>query len=120
MSRTRMLGIAALCGLIVLAVFAEVPGFTPDSTFKGSSLSGWHVLGDADWSARDGEITGNAKAGGKGGWLVLDQSYQDAGFYASFRCAAGCATGLLLRAEKTPQGMKGLYVALSGEPGLFR
>ncbi len=72
-------------------------------------------LGQADWKAQNGEIVGTPKPGGSGGWLVLDRSYQDVGFYASFRCTGGCKTGVLLRAEKTPQGMKGIYFALAGE-----
>lgn len=45
---------------------------------------------------------------------MLERSYQDVGLYASFRCAvAGCKTGVLLRAEKTPDGMKGVFVSLS-------
>ncbi len=119
-SRVHVFGAVAVGGLLVLAGFAAGPNFLPDSTFKGSTLAGWHVLGQADWSAHEGELTGKVKAGGKGGWLVLDQSYQDAEFYASFRCATDCSTGVLLRAEKTPDGMKGLYVALTGEPGLFK
>ena len=34
--------------------------FKPDQTFKGSTLKGWHVLGDADWQAKDGELIGKA------------------------------------------------------------
>ena len=108
-------GIAAISGVLVLAGLAESPNFIPDSTFKGSSLAGWHPLGQADWSARNGEVTGKAKPGGNGGWLVLDKSYQDVGFFASFHCMGGCKTGVLLRAEKTSDGMKGLYVSLTGE-----
>ncbi len=96
---------------------ADGPNFFADSTFKGSSLSGWHVLGQANWSAKDGEVTGKA-TGGKGGWLVLDRSYQDIGLYADFRCTGECVTGLLLRAEKTADGMKGVYVSLSPEPAI--
>ena len=101
--------IAAITAALQAPVFGSGPTFTPDATFKGSSLAGWHVLGSADWRAQNGEITGAAKQGGDGGWLVLDRSYQDVGFYASFRCAGGCKTGVLFRAEKTPEGMKGVY-----------
>src|SRR5580700_10002248 len=97
---------AAGMALLVSAGFAIVPTvFVPDATFKGSSLNGWHVLGAADWTAQNGELVGKAKQGA-GGWLVLDKSYQDVCFFASFRCAEGCKTGVLLRAEKTPSGMK--------------
>ncbi len=34
--------------------------------------------------------------------------------FASFKCAQGCETGVLLRAEKTSSGMKGIYVSLTG------
>ena len=106
--------LTAVAGLLWLAqVFAVGPSFRPDATVK--SLDGWRALGQADWKAQNGEIVGTPKPGGSGGWLVLDRSYQDVGFYASFRCTGGCKTGVLLRAEKTPQGMKGVYVALTGE-----
>jgi hypothetical protein len=106
--------------LAVLATLAAVarlsgtgPSFHPDSSFKGPALSDWHTLGDASWHAENGEITGKPLQPG-GGWLVLDRSYQDVGFYAAFKCAVNCKTGLLMRAEKTPQGgLKGVFVSLS-------
>ena len=108
--------LTAVAGLLWLAqVFAVGPSFRPDGTVRGSSLDGWHTLGQADWKVQNGEIVGAPRPGGSGGWLVLDRSYQDVGFYASFRCTGGCKTGVLLRAEKTPQGMKGVYFALTGE-----
>src|SRR5581483_7692823 len=56
-----------------------------------------------------------------GGWLVLDEAYQDVGFAASFRCAQGCKTGVLFRAEKTSQGMKGVLVSYeNGEQHFYR
>ncbi len=51
---------------------------------------------------------------GPAGWLVLDHAYQDSGLYAEYRCSSGCVTGVLFRAEKTPDGgLKGTYVELS-------
>ena len=103
-------GVAAL---LVAALFAAVPpAFVPDSTFQGSTLKGWHVVGQADWRADKGELIGTPKSAG-GGWLVLDKSYQDVQFFASFRCTGSCKTGVLLRAEKTGSGMKGIYVSLT-------
>ena len=96
---------ALLLAAATLAVFARLsgtgPSFHPDSTFKGSALTGWHTLGNATWQAQDGVITGTPTQLG-GGWLVLDHSYQDVGFYASFKCAPGCQSGMLMRAEKRP------------------
>jgi hypothetical protein len=70
------------------------------------------VLGQAGWRAEKGELIGTPKSA-SGGWLVLDRSYQDIGFFASFRCTGSCRTGVLLRAQKTANGMKGIYVSLT-------
>src|SRR5579871_1077840 len=123
MSWKHALWIAPAIGLMIsLTPLSGVgPTFKPDSTVKGSTLTGWHPMGQADWKVQNGEITGTPRAGGPGGWLVLDHSYQDAALYTSFRCGDGCKTGVLLRAEKTAQGMKGIFVALSGEEvGAYR
>src|SRR5436309_5010487 len=93
--------------------------FVPDWTFKGSALTGWTVVGQADWRAVDGELVGTPRAP-EGGWLILDKSFQDVQFGADFRCTDGCRTGVLLRAEKTPTGMKGVYVSLvAGDTGSY-
>ena len=114
-------GTAALAVLLLAPVFATGPTWIPDVSFKATSLAGWHVLGQADWHAQNGEVVGTAKPGGSGGWLVLDRSYQDVEFYAGFHCTNGCKTGVLLRAEKTAQGMKGFYVSLTeGDVSTYR
>src|SRR5438045_8814168 len=93
-----------LIAAIPVLLLAAAPTFTPDVTFKGSSLTGWHTLGFADWRAQNGEITGVAKQDG-GGWLVLDRSYQYAGFYASFWSCGGVKTGVAVGAGRTHEGM---------------
>lgn len=43
MRLSRLLSITAASAAVVLALYAAVPSeFQPDSTFKGSSLTGWH------------------------------------------------------------------------------
>ncbi|MBS1801505.1 MAG: VCBS repeat-containing protein [Acidobacteria bacterium] len=92
--------------------FASGPSFAPDVRFTGSTTKGWHTFGNAGWSADAGTITGKPGDSG-GGWLVLDDSYQDLSFYTEFSCDDGCETGVLLRAEKTADGgMKGVFVSL--------
>ena len=95
--------------------------FKPDATFTGSALSGWRVVGDAEWTAQNGELVGKAKAGGAGGWLVLDKRFQDVRFFANYRCTGECRSGVLLRAQATPEGgMRGVYVSLTdGELGSY-
>ena len=112
--KTSVLCLLAMCvfpGERILAQVTPVPGipaelqgpsFVPDATFQGSTLAGWHVLGRAEWGAENGELVGKGIAGS--GWLVLDRSYQDTGFYAAFRCVGACDTGVLIRATKTEDG----------------
>jgi hypothetical protein len=92
----------------------QTPSFTPDAVFQGSSLAGWHTLGQAEWHAADGTITGNGGAGHGEGWLMLDRSYQDTGLYTQFRCQGDCNTGVLLRAHKSEKGTEGIFVAIKG------
>ena len=104
---------ALLCGLLALTTYAAGPTFRPDTVFRGNALTGWTPLGQADWRAQNGEIVGTPRQPG-GGWLVLNKSYQDVAVYTNVTCTAGCKAGVLMRAEKTPDGgMKGIYVSLT-------
>ena len=110
--RTRVLVAAAAIVLTTTLPWAASKNFVPDVVFKGSTLTGWHPLGQSDWRAQDGEIIGTPKS--SGGWLVLDRGYQDVAFTSTFRCAPGCKTGLLFRGEKTADGgLKGIFVSLT-------
>ncbi|MBW3628310.1 MAG: VCBS repeat-containing protein [Gemmatimonadetes bacterium] len=114
----------SLLGALVVGAPAHgqgpAPDFVPDHTFQGSEIGGLHRAGQAQWTAQNGVITGTAGAGG-GGWLFLDRSYQDVAFFSRFRCAADCDAGVLLRAERTPQGMQGIFVSLrSGDVAPYR
>lgn len=107
----RIWFVAGMAGLLLAPGFGANSSFVPDRTFTGSALREWRPLGAAEWSAKDGEITGVAKSGA--GWLLLDRSLQDVAVYASFRCVGPCKPGVLLRAEKTAGGMKGILVSLA-------
>ncbi|MFI5130495.1 MAG: FG-GAP-like repeat-containing protein [Chitinophagales bacterium] len=86
--------------------------FMPDHTFKGSSLKGWHILGDAEWQGNNGELIGKAKANSNGGWLVLDNGYQDIGFHALFKSTGNSETAIMLRMEKVADGYRGVLLSL--------
>jgi len=109
--RSLPIGVAAVLLVMAIPLSGTRSTFVPDWTFKGSTLTGWQVLGQADWRAVNGELIGTPKSP-EGGWLVLDKSFQDIQLGADFRCTGGCKTGVLLRAEKTASGMKGVYVSL--------
>jgi hypothetical protein len=112
--------LAASAALLFIPAYGAGPTFIPDSTFQGSSLSGWHTLGNAEWRAENGEIIGTPKSP-EGGWLLMDKGLQDAAIYTSFKCAAGCKTGILMRAQKNADGMKGQFLSLTdSDQGLYR
>ena len=120
-SRHHVLAVAALA-LGLRAQGTQNPAeFAPDGAVKGSTLTGWKVVGDADWKAQNGELIGTAKAGGAGGWLVMDKGFEDVQLFTNYRCTGACKSGVLLRAKKTPDGgMKGLFVSLTdGEFGSY-
>ena len=107
----------AALSLTAAAVFAQ--NYVPDTRYAATSMAGVRVVGDAAWRAEKGEYIGTPKSAA-GGWLVLDRSLQDVGVFGEFRCTGGCRTGILLRAESTGNGMKGVYVSLIGdEPGVY-
>ncbi|MGE0404858.1 MAG: family 16 glycoside hydrolase [Candidatus Korobacteraceae bacterium] len=114
MSDKRFLLLMAFLLLGTVPALAGGPSFNPDVTFKGSSLTGWQTLGQANWRAENGELIGTPQAG-SGGWIMLDRSYQDVGFYADFRCTGGCETGALFRVKKSDDGWKGVFVSLTEE-----
>ena len=116
MPRSGLSLAAVSCAVVVVAALLTAQGpaneFRSDTTFAGSSLTGWRPLGAADWQAQAGEIVGRPRAGGQGGWLVLDRSYQDLNFFTRFRCVGPCQAGVLFRLRKTGTGMTGVYVSL--------
>jgi hypothetical protein len=119
MSRHVLIGVAILTVGLAGPVQGDRAMFVPDWTFKGNTLTGWRVLGEASFRALNGEIIGTPQTPA-GGWLMLDKSFQDVEVGFDFHMPSGAKSGLLLRAEKTPGGMKGVYVSLSeGEQGAY-
>ena len=56
------------------------PSFIPDGSFRGSTLAGWHTLGQADWRADQGKITGKGTGAGGSGWLVVHRGLHNGTF----------------------------------------
>src|SRR5688572_23176506 len=108
----RALMVVVLVASFSVQVFGTRYSFVPDWTFKGSTLAGWRVLGQADWKATNGELTGVSKFP-EGGWLMLDKPLQDVQVGFDFKVSPGSKTGVLLRAEKTANGYKGVFVSLT-------
>ncbi len=113
LSRSILLRVTTVACVVFAASHAKAvgPNFVPDHILKGSTTQGWHVLGQAQWRAGNGELVGSPQSP-EGGWLVLDQSFADAAFYADVLCTAGCEAGVLFRMEKTTDGIKGVYFSV--------
>ncbi|MEO8886047.1 MAG: FG-GAP-like repeat-containing protein [Mucilaginibacter sp.] len=123
----RILSTILLISIAALSFGQEMSGdyngrnmaLIPDYTFKGSSLSGWHTLGNADWKANNGIIT--VKANGSASYLIADKSFQDIHLRDLFKTDANTEVGFLFRLEKTNEGMKAIMVSIKGtEMGSYK
>ena len=112
--RSFMVGLAGVAVMSLGLQAADPPNFKPDGTFKGSTLAGWRVVGDAEWKAQNGELVGTAKPGTAGGWLVMDKGFENIDVFANYMCVGPCQSGIMLRAEKTQDGgLRGSYLSLT-------
>jgi hypothetical protein len=113
-ARAFFVAAAGVATMVFTIQAADPANFKPDGSFKGSTLTGWHVVGDADWRAENGELIGKAKPGTPGGWLVMDKGFQDVQLFMNYKCTGDCKSGVLLRAKKTADGgMQGVFVSLN-------
>jgi hypothetical protein len=110
---TFLAAVAVVAAAVAPVGHGASTNFAPDVVFKGSSLTAWRSIGQGSWRAENGEIIGTPTAA-SGGWLLADRAYQDVAVFASFKCTAGCQTGVLVRAERTADGgLKGVFVSLN-------
>jgi hypothetical protein len=114
----RLFFIIVVCAAVFEPATHANKNFVADWVFTGSSLSDTEQLGDARWTAQNGEVIA-VPSSPDGGWLVFNKPVQDVQMATSFQCAAGCQAGLLLRLEKTADGFKGVFVSISETPGAF-
>lgn len=72
----------------------------PKALFDGRSLDGWDVLGDANWTARDGVIS--ADSGGFS-FLVSGQSYRDFTLQVELWVSSDANSGIFIRCSDRRQ-----------------
>ncbi len=99
-----------LTGLLFVALGAGAQTFRADRVVN--SLAGWSPMGQADWTVDGKALVGTPRQPG-GGWLVLDQGFQNVAVFTELTCSGGCKAGILMRAEKTAEGMKGIFYSLT-------
>lgn len=120
MSSRRFLSLATSGVLVAAGIAPDATAQTPardfvaDYVFEGPTLEGWRPFGGGAWREENGQIIGSAR-GGSPGWLLSNHHYQDVAFWTNFRCNGPCDAGILFRAERTEQGMEGVFVSLSPE-----
>ena len=118
------LAVGVCVATVLLSATALAQGRHSDTTnpFNGTSLTGWHPQGAAEWRTASGELVGSAASGP--GALVLDKSYQDIILKLAFQCD-GCDAGVVLRnvaSTSKPGTTSALYAGISGpdEKPLYR
>ncbi|MCC7009642.1 MAG: VCBS repeat-containing protein [Acidobacteria bacterium] len=105
---------AAAAGVTMpLTLHGQIGTFAPDWTFTGAALTGTRQVGQANWTATNGEIVA-VPSSPAGGWLLLPGGFQDVQVGGEFRCSGECRVGVMLRSETAPDGTKGLYGVLAG------
>ena len=116
MSTWRSMSVATTTVAVVwaTAVFTAGPTFKADYRFTGNALKGFTSIGQADWKVENGEIVGRPKDP-TGGWLLVDgKEFQNLQLFANVKCVEGCRAGVLMRAEKAPDGgMKGVLMSVT-------
>jgi hypothetical protein len=71
--------------VLLSATFAATHDFTRDYVCKGSSLAGWHALGQASWRPENGEISSTPQTP-DGAPNIINSSVK-ATFISGSRCA---------------------------------
>ena len=118
--RTAATLLALVSTSIAAAGQSGRPHFPADGGISTSDLSGWTAFGQAEWTALDGIVTAHPKTAA-GGWLLFDRPMANVGVFSQILCPGDCEAGILLRAQKTPDGgLKGIYVSMStANRGIF-
>ena len=111
----KMLLWSLLVGFSPLAALAaDSGGWKP--LFDGTSLKGWHPVGDGQWSVEDGAIVGRADKAKLYGLLVSDQTYKDFTVRFKFKCLSGDSGFYIRTIIEEPEKAHGLQVQV-GLPG---
>ncbi len=97
-----------ILGLVSIGVigFQPVSGASTQAgawttLFDGSSLDGWHVLGDANWELADGAVQADSGSG----FLVTEDSYEDFELTLEFWVDEPANSGIFIRCAD-PQSVR--------------
>ena len=125
----RRLSIASLISLAVanclLACLATAEdgkaGWKP--LMDGKTLTGWHPVGDGQWTVEDGAFVGRANNEKLYGLLVSDKTFRDCTVRFKFKCLSGDSGFYIRTIIKEPEKANGLQVQVgrtkSGVGGIY-
>ncbi len=90
---------------------------------NGKDLTGWHAVGDGQWTVEDGAFVGRADNERLYGLLVSDDTYGDCTVRFKFKCLSGDSGFYIRTIIKPPEKANGLQVQVgrtgSGVGGIY-
>ncbi|HPA17436.1 MAG TPA: DUF1080 domain-containing protein [Verrucomicrobiae bacterium] len=91
--------------------------------FDGTSLKGWHPVGDGQWTVEGGAIVGRADKAKLYGLLVSDKAFKDFTVRFKFKCLSGDSGFYIRTIIEEPEKAHGLQVQVgrtgSGVGGIY-
>ncbi|MBM4092102.1 MAG: DUF1080 domain-containing protein [Planctomycetes bacterium] len=114
---TVKIGLAFLCGSLLSGSMTgadKSPQWKP--LMDGKTLSGWHAVGDGQWTVEDGAFVGRADNTKLYGLLVSDATYENFTVRFKFKCISGDSGFYIRTIIKEPDQAHGLQVQV-GLPG---
>jgi hypothetical protein len=114
--------VIASCLLVRLATAEdEKAGWKP--LMDGKTLTGWHGVGDGQWTVEDGAFVGRANNEKLYGLLVSDTTFRDGTVRFKFKCLSGDSGFYIRTIIKEPEKANGLQVQVgrtkSGVGGIY-
>ncbi len=89
----------------------------------GKTLTGWHKVGEGDWTIEDGACVGRANKTKLYGLLVSDDVFKDFSVKFQFKCLSGDSGFYIRTIIKKPEKAHGLQVQVgrvgSGTGGIY-
>ena len=107
-------GIACILMMGCMSVTASSETMIPLT--DGTTLSGWHPVGDGNWTVENGAIVGRAEKTRLYGLLVSDKIFTNFTVRLSFKCLAGDSGFYIRTIVEEPDQAKGLQIQV-GLPG---
>jgi len=104
----------AVVGAGVLVAQEEGPAWKP--LMDGTTLDGWHPIGDGKWTVEEGAFVGRANNEKLYGLLVSDKMFKDFSVRFKFKCQTGDSGFYIRTIIEPPEQAHGLQIQV-GPPG---